>query len=58
MTAKGPSTTTTKPSPLQREVGDRAGEATTLNNIGRVLDGSWVIGRGRSTTTTKPSPSP
>ena len=35
---------------------DREGEATTLNNIGHVLD---ALGdrQGRSTTTTKPSPS-
>ena len=31
--------------PIRREVGDRAGEATTLNNIGAVYDGLGDRGR-------------
>ena len=42
--------------PIRREVGDRAGEATTLNNIGRVYDGLGD-GSGRSTTTSRRCPS-
>ena len=40
------STSTSKPSPFSREVGDRSGEGTTLNNIGVIYDARGQTDRG------------
>ena len=42
--------------PLRRQVGDRAGEATTLNNIGACTT-PWATSSARSSSTTRPCPS-